>query len=54
MCEKSPIQQIWGLVNFKLYSYKVLESRFKCNQGAANISFSASIPVHTIEWYVYY
>ena len=46
MCEESPIQQIWGLVNFKLYSYKVLESRFTCSQGAENVSFSASIPVH--------
>ena len=29
--EETPIQQIWGLVNFKLYSYKVLESCFTCN-----------------------
>ena len=27
--------------------YKVLGSRFKCNQGAEIVSFSASIPVHT-------
>ena len=43
---RTPIQQIWGLVNFKL-SYQVLESRFTCNQGTENISFSGSIPVHT-------
>ena len=47
MCEESPIQQQWGLVNFKLYSYKFLESHFTSNQGAENVSFSASIPVHT-------
>ena len=47
MWEETPIQQIWGLVNFKLYSYKVLKSRFKCNQGAEYVSFSASIPVLT-------
>ena len=28
-------------------SYQVLESHFTCNQGAENVSFSASIPVHT-------
>ena len=47
MWEESPTQQIWGLVNFKLYSYKVLESRFTCNQGAESVRFSVSIPVHT-------
>ena len=31
-----------GLVNFNLYSYQVLESRFKCNQG---VSFQ--LPLHT-------
>ena len=46
MWEESPIQQIWGLVKLK-QSYQVLESRFTCNQGAENISFSASNPVHT-------
>ena len=46
MWEETPIQQLWGLVMLK-QSYKVLESRFKCNQGAENVSFSASIPVHT-------
>ena len=46
MWEETPIQQLWGLVNFKL-SYQVLEPRFKCNQGAESVSFSASIPVHT-------
>ena len=51
MWEEIPIQQIWGLVNFKLYSYQVLESRFTCNQGAESISFSASIPVHTCKYH---
>ena len=32
-------------VRLKL-SYKVLEPRFKCNQGAESVRFSAS-PVHT-------
>ena len=45
MWEETPTQQIWGLVRLKL-SYKALEPRFKCNQGAESISFSAS-PVHT-------
>ena len=39
MCEESPIQQIRDLVNFKLYSYKILESRFMCIQGARNLKF---------------
>ena len=47
MWEETPTQQIWGLVKLKLYSYKVLEPHFKCNQGAESVSFSASIPVHT-------
>ena len=46
MWEETPIQQLWGLVKLKL-SCQVLESHFKCNQGAENVSFSASIPVHT-------
>ena len=48
MWEETPIQQLWGLVKLKL-SYKVLEPRFKCNQGIESVSFSAStcIPVHT-------
>ena len=46
MWEETPAQQIWGLVKLKL-SYKVLEFHFKCNQDAENVSFSASIPVHT-------
>ena len=41
------IQQIWGLVYFTLYSDKVLESHFTCNQGSENVRLSASIPVHT-------
>ena len=46
MWEETTIQQLWGLVKLKL-SYQVLESCFKCNQGAENVSFSASIPVHS-------
>ena len=47
MWEETPTQQIRGcLVTLKL-SYQVLESRLKCNQGAKNVSVSASIPVHT-------
>ena len=46
MWEETPIQQLCGLVTLKL-SYQVLESRLKCNQGAENVSLSASIPVHT-------
>ena len=46
MWEETPTQQIRGLVKLKL-SYQVLESHFKCNQGAENVRFSASIPVHT-------
>ena len=46
MWEETPTQQIRGLVKLKL-SYQVLESHFKCNQGTENVSFSASIPVHT-------
>ena len=46
MWEETTIQQLWGLVKLKL-SYKVLESCFKCNQGAENVSLSASIPVPT-------
>ena len=47
MWEETPIQQIWALARLKLYSYKVLEPCFKCNQGAENVSFSASSLVHT-------
>ena len=46
MWEESTTQQIWGLVRLKL-SYKVHEPLFRCNQGAENICFSASILVHT-------
>ena len=46
MWEETSTQQIRGLVKLKL-SYQVLVAHFKCNQGAENVRFSASIPVHT-------
>ena len=34
----------------ELYSYQVLESHFKCNQGTESVTLSASIPVHTCKY----
>ena len=39
MWEETPIQKLSGLVNFNLYSYKVPESHFTCNQGTESVSF---------------
>ena len=36
-----------GLGELQAIFHQILESRFTCNQGAENVSFSASIPVHT-------
>ena len=59
MWEGTPTQRLWGILESKL-SYQVLESRFKCNQGARNVHvhFSASNLVHAcnkrpLEWYKY-
>ena len=45
---ETPTQQLCGILESKL-SYQVLESRFKCNQGARNVHvhLPATILVHT-------
>ena len=49
---RTPTQQIWGLVNFKLYSYQVLEPHFKCNQGVSFQLVFRYTHVNSIEYII--
>ena len=48
MWEGTPTQRLWGILESKL-SYQVLESRFKCNQGARNVHVHFQLAI----WYTH-
>ena len=50
MWEETPTQGFGELQAIHVYSYQVLESHFKCNQGTESVTLSASIPVHTCKY----